>query len=126
MARLPRDGEVLTRPTFDDITRAERDLRALAWWHNGPDNPRNETGFYDLCARLNMYVLLEQEIRQAREDAAYGPGVKDGYRRLHRGGHVGDIDNRTRDRYLKELLDLKRGAHHRDGREVDELRELLV
>jgi hypothetical protein len=95
------------RPTAEDLAHAEGDLQELAWRHD-PRTARNSTGFPDVATLLNLLVWVDDEIKAAREAAAYGPGVKDGYHTLPH-GNVSDLDARTRDQLLKELRNLRSG-----------------
>lgn len=111
----------MSRPTQEDLIHATEDLEVLAFNHQ-PSNPRNPTGFPDVATLLNLLVWVDTEIKAAREAAAYGPGVKDGYRTFGQHGH-GDIDSRTRDQYLKELLNLRSGWQVNLGSMVDEMKD---
>jgi len=113
----------LTRPTVEDVAWATDDLEELAHRHCPREDPKNETGFPDVVTLLNLLVWVDAEIRKAREAAAYGPGVKDGYRTLHRGGTSADLHARTNDLLLKQLRNLQRGYRHKLGNLVDEMRQ---
>lgn len=98
------------RPTQEDLAHAAADLEELAWRHD-PRTARNSTGFPDLAALANLLVWADAEIRAARDAAAYGPGVKDGYHEVltHRRSGHSQIDARAHDQYLKSLRDLRSG-----------------
>jgi hypothetical protein len=110
------------RPTQEDLAYATDDLEELAHRHCPRDDPRNHTGFPDVITLLNLLVWVDTETKTAREAAAFGPGAEGGYRTLHHGGNVSDIDARTRDQLLKELRDLRSGWLVELGNVVDRWR----
>lgn len=111
----------VSRPTLEELAHGSADLEHLAYEHH-PSNPRNPTGFPDVATLLNLLVWVNDSIKAAREAAAYGPGVKDGYHTFGQHGHS-DIDSRTRDQYLKELLNLRSGWLVNLGNTVDEMKD---
>jgi hypothetical protein len=112
----------MTRPSTQDLVQAANDLEALAYAHD-PLGTRNKTGFPDAAALLNLLVWVDNEIRAAREAAAQGPGVKDGYHIVGRGGDPSDLDARTRDQHLKDLRNLRSGWLVELGNLVDQWRQ---
>lgn len=112
----------MTRPTMADLVQAANDLEACAYAHDSGAT-RNATGFPDVAKLLNLLVWIEAEIGAAKAAAAYGPGVKDGYHLLHRGGESADLDARTRDAHLKALRNLRSGWLVELGRVVDGWRQ---
>jgi hypothetical protein len=109
----------MTRPTMAELVQAANDLEALAYAHD-PLGTRNKTGWPDVAKLLSLLVWSDEEIKAAAKAAAYGPGVKDGYHTLHRGGDAADIDARTRDAHAKALRNLRSGWLVEFGRMVDE------
>jgi hypothetical protein len=113
----------MTRPTLETLAHAVADLEHLGWQHDPNGSPRRNTGFPDLAALTNLLRWYADGIDDAREAAAYGPGVKDGYRSLSSQNGHGDIDSRTRDAYRKELQAGLRGLLHKLGQLVDTERQ---
>ena len=111
------------RPNREDLAYATDDLEELAHRHCPRDDPKNETGFPDVVALLNLLVWADAEIVKAREAAAFGPGAEGGYRTLPRGGTSADLHIRTNDLLLKQLRQLSRDWRHRLGSMVDQMRQ---
>lgn len=112
----------MTRVYAEDLALAAADLEELAYAHD----PRSDHGFHDIAKLLNLLVWAQHEIRSAQDAAAYGPGVKDGYHTLHRGGQPSDIDARTHDAYLKELRNLLSGWRVDLGKMADAWQQAAV
>ena len=108
------------RPTTRDLADAAEDLDHIAYAHDPNGSPRRNTAFPDIARLLSVYAWVIGEIRAAERAAAYGPGVKDGYHTLQRGGdNTGDLDTRTRDAHLKALRNLLSGWNVEVGRVSD-------
>jgi hypothetical protein len=110
------------RPTTEDLAHASDDLEQLAYGHDPNGSPRSNTGFPEMAGLLNLLVWADQEIRAAERAAAYGPGVKDGYHTLQRGGSHSDLDARTHDAHAKAVRNLRSGWRVEAARMFDEWR----
>ena len=107
------------RPTTRDLADAAEDLESVAYAHDPNGSPRRNTAFPDIKKILSAYAWIIDEIKAAERAAAYGPGVKDGYHTLQRGGDATDLDPRTRDAHLKALRNLLSGWNVEVGRMAD-------
>ena len=107
------------RPTDHDLIAAEENIEIIAWAHDPNGSPRRNTAFPDIARLLSVYAWVIGEIKAAERAAAYGPGVKDGYHTLQRGGEATDLDPRTRDAHLKALRNLLSGWNVEVGRVSD-------
>jgi len=111
------------RPTTRDLAEAIEDLKFIAYAHDPNGSPRFNSGFRDVAAILNQIAWLVSEIQAAEGGAAYGPGVKDGFHTLHRGGEPVDVSSRSRDPYAKALRNLLSGWNVENGRVADTRRQ---
>jgi hypothetical protein len=66
---------------------------------------------------------VDAEIRQERANAAYPAGVEGGVHTLHRSGPVVDIDSRTHDKHVQQLVNLRSGWKTEVGAMVDRWRD---
>ena len=106
------------RPTTRDLADAAEDLDQIAYAHDPNGSPRRNTAFPAVKALLNYRAWLISEIQASERGAAHGPGVKDGYHTLQRGGTTTDVSARTgdRDAYTKALRNLLSAWNLEDGR----------
>jgi hypothetical protein len=109
------------RPTTRDLADAHEDLELLAYAHDPNGSPRFNSGFPELAKAANLFAYVIGEIRASERAAAYGPGVKDGYHTLDRGGTTSDLDARTRDAHAKALRNLLSGWRVALGQLVNEM-----